>query len=45
MSNHHDGHNVGEVNLFAARARVTLNEGWTAVRQFWKGYLLSPTGC
>lgn len=45
MSNDHDALYVGGVNLFAGRIKATLNQVATAVRQFWEGYLQSPSGC
>lgn len=45
MSNHHSARSADEINLFARRIKAMLNDLATAVRQFWQGYLLSPSGC
>lgn len=43
MSNNHDARDVGDANLLAERVKATLNQVATALRQFWKGYLQSPS--
>lgn len=45
MSNDHEQQYAGGISLFAERVKATLNRVTTAVRQFWEGYLQSPSGC
>lgn len=43
MSNDHDARDVGDANPSAERVKATLNQVATALRQFWEGYLQSPS--
>lgn len=45
MSNNRDAYDVSGVNPFAKRVKANVIQMASVVRQFWEGYLLSPTGC